>query len=111
LFLVRLTSYQHVGGNAAIEQSSENRDAKEAAAPSGSSGGDASVAQHRVHRIVGRTFEPIPIELTVRFNVTDGRLDCTPSLDHRAKPRMTPHREPGRAAFKVAYIWCNRSIL
>jgi hypothetical protein len=83
-FLVAPASRRHVGGNAAVEQSSENEDAKKPQLPQDHPEVVASAAQYSMHCIAERAFEPIAIKFSVRLHVSDSGLDCTSPLDHRA---------------------------
>jgi hypothetical protein len=83
-FLVGSTSRHHVGGKAAVKQCSENEDAKSPQLPQDHPKVVAGNAQHRVHRIAERAFEPVAIELSVGLHMADGWLDCTSPSDHRA---------------------------
>jgi hypothetical protein len=66
------------------EQSSENKDAKKPQLPEDHPQVVTGAAQHRVHRIAERAFEPVPVEFSVCLHVADGWLDCTSPSDHRA---------------------------
>lgn len=63
--LVPSVSRHHFGGNAAIEPGRENEGAKKPQLPDDHPQVVTCAAQHRVHRICERVFEPVPIEFSV----------------------------------------------
>ena len=55
----------------------------------------AGAEQNCVYRITERTFEPVPIELVVRLNVTDARSIALRLRIIARRPRVIPRRNPG----------------
>ena len=67
------------------EQSDENQGVKKPQPAQDHSQVVTGAAQHRVHRIVERTFEPIAIGFSVDLHVSDGWLDRASPPDHHAR--------------------------